>query len=183
MDKTSEIQIWSVDRGKQLYAVPLKGEMSRGIAISPDDREVIVGDYSEIVARDIRTGARKWRREAREWAYSPDGTQLAVVRHTIAVELLGAATRRGLFKVHATRPWATSHAEIHSPEVLGFSDDGSKLFMGNGGAQPSTQNCGIPWPSQYSEPTIAVGSPVKSPSSLRSQTSTEVAAPSGFWSR
>ena len=135
-DKTSEIQIWSVDRGKQLYAVPFKGEeMARGLTISPDDREVIVGDYSEVVARDIRTGAEKWRREAREWAYSPDGTQLAVVRHTIAVELLGAATRRGLFKVHATRPWATPHAEIHSPEVLGFSDDGSKLFMGNGGGR------------------------------------------------
>ena len=68
--------------------------MARGLAVSPDDREVIVGDYNEVVARDIRTGARKWRREAREWAYSPDTAAVGPPRRRHAGQGAGDHLRR-----------------------------------------------------------------------------------------
>ena len=134
-DKTSEIQIWSVDRAKQLYTLPYKGDNLRRIGFSPDDSQLLLGNYEQLVATDIRTGARAWACDAREWAYSPDGSRLAVIRFGIGVSILNAATRRPLFAVHKTLPWATAHAERHDTAALGYSADGSRLYLGNSGGR------------------------------------------------
>lgn len=134
-DRTDEIQIWSVDRSKQISSLPRGGSMLRGIAFSADDNTLLVGDYSKVVARDVRTGARVWQRKVREWAYAPDGAQLAVAERSTAAQVLHARTRRVAFRVHAHRPWAAEYAEIHDILTLQYSADGRLLVEGNSGGR------------------------------------------------
>jgi hypothetical protein len=91
--------------------------------------------FEFIAARDVRTGAPAWSREAREWAYSPDGSRLAVVGFRAEVSVLSAATRRPVFAVHETLPWATAYGEDQAPAALGYSADGSRLYLGNRGGR------------------------------------------------
>lgn len=134
-DKTDEIQIWSVDRKKQIASLPRGGSMLRGISFSADDRTLIVGDHSELVARDVRSGARVWRRETREWAYAPDGAKLAVAARSTGAQVLDARTRRVAFGVHGHRPWAIEYGEIHDIMALQWSADGKLLVEGNSGGR------------------------------------------------
>lgn len=134
-DTTDEIQIWSVDRGEQIASLPRGGSMLRGISFSADDKTLIVGDYSEIVARDVRGGARVWQRAARAWAYAPDGAKLAVAARSTGAQVLDARTRRVAFGVHERRPWATEYGEIHDIMALQWSADGELLVEGNSGGR------------------------------------------------
>ncbi len=134
-DKTDEIQIWSVDRGKLLASLPHGEETLRRLSFCPDDKTLIIGTYQDIVAHDIKTGARVWQRKAREWAHSPDGSRLAVAERSNSAQILNAATRRAVFRVHEHHPWARAHAEIHDVAIMGYSADGKLLYEGNNGGR------------------------------------------------
>jgi cell wall assembly regulator SMI1 len=132
-DTTNEIQIWSVDDAKLLRSLPYgNDEYIRGFGVSPDDRLLLVGDYRNVKARDIVTGERRFTREGREWAYSPDGSQLALGRRGTQIEVRSSKTGRKSWATDPTRLWATPYAEIQDIQRLGFSADGRRLFEGGG---------------------------------------------------
>lgn len=132
-DTTNEIQIWSVDEAKLLRGLPYgDDDYIRGLGVSPDDRLLLVGDYRNVKARDIVTGERRFSREGREWAYSPDGSQLALGRCGTRIEVRSSKTGRKSWATDPTRLWATPYAEIQDIQRLGFSADGRRLFEGGG---------------------------------------------------
>jgi cell wall assembly regulator SMI1 len=132
-DKTNEIQIWSVDEAKLLRSLPYgDDDYIRGFGVSPDDRLLLVGDYRNVKARDIVTGKRRFAREGREWAYCPDGSQLALGRRGTEIELRSSKTGRKSWATDETRLWAKPYAEIQDIQRLGFSADGRRLFEGGG---------------------------------------------------
>jgi cell wall assembly regulator SMI1 len=132
-DATNEIQIWSVSRAEQLRALSYgDDDMLVGIGVSPDDAKLVVGNYRQVIARDLVTGKRAWARDARVWAYSADGAHLALGESSTRLEVRAAKTNRKRFTTHESLPWATGSGEIQRLQAIGFSADGSRLFEGGG---------------------------------------------------
>jgi cell wall assembly regulator SMI1/predicted DNA-binding WGR domain protein/WD40 repeat protein len=132
-DKTSEIQIWSVDQGKLLHRLPSNEGYLRRLGFTPDDRALVVGTYSGVAALDLSTGKSLWKRESVEWAYSPDGSRLAVAGRGVTGQVLDARTRRAKLAVRG--PWELEHSDIHDVSRLLYSDDGKLLIKGNNGGR------------------------------------------------
>lgn len=141
-DKTNEIQVWSVPEGKLVRSLPYgREDMLRGIGVSPDDRLLLVCDYGKLRARDIVSGKTTWTRDTNAWAWSPDGTSLALGQHGTQIELRAAETGRKTWTSDGTQLWAKPRAEIQRVECLGMSSDGNLVFEGGGSGRVYVWRC------------------------------------------
>jgi len=132
-DTTSEIQIWSVSKQRRVHTLAFEEEYLRQIGFTPDDEGLVLGTYSDVAARELKTGKELWRREVVEWAYSPDGSRLAVAGRGAAAKVLDARTWQGRLVVRG--PWAEPRGDIHGVATLFYSLDGKLLVAGNKGGR------------------------------------------------
>ena len=132
-DSTNEIHVFDVDGGG-LTKVPMPDVASiLRIGISHDDREVLLSDYNVVRGIDIATGEVAWAIPlARVWAYSPDGSLLAIAQRGARVTLLDAKTRERRQRLQGGL-WTTAGAEIHESQRLVFARDQSRLVQVCGG--------------------------------------------------
>lgn len=141
-DTTNEVEIWDVDKGTLRTRVQVPAQLAARTLdkVGFDPTETLVVTNPDPVqgpcAISIETGEIVWHfpdahRTDRwdtcfSWAYSPDGSLLAIGRHLgDAVELRDAATRE---------PVATplERVEGHRVHRLVFSADGTVLAAGGG---------------------------------------------------
>jgi len=126
------VEVWSLADGRRRCAQLHPSNTVVALALSPDDRIVAAGDYSNIVQLwNAGTGAPLGPPIAAEnivWslAFSPDGTRLAVATHRertpgkSGVQIWDLSTRRAVGPL-------VSHRGTGVSEILLWSDDGSRL--------------------------------------------------------
>lgn len=126
-DRTCEVEVWDVDSGKLLATLPLPAQIDE-LGIDARDELLLVSRHYARgpVAYDLRTGEERWAFRsadgphddpmAHAWAYSPDGSMLAVGRG--GAFLYDSATRA---EIPLGGPLA------HRTPVVRFSADGSLL--------------------------------------------------------
>jgi predicted DNA-binding WGR domain protein len=100
-DTTNEVEVWDIDQGKLRQKLPFPGQLSR-VGFDPKDRHLIVthGYASGPAAYELSSGKEVWRfggtgetdhsAHCFSWAFSPDGSRLAVGREALCLyELAG----------------------------------------------------------------------------------------------
>ncbi len=133
VDQTQEVRVWDVDSAKLLYQVPFNYKLDR-VGLSPDDRQLVVlREYAQGPAIfDLDSKKRchvfddphrddRWA-TCRTWAYSPNGSMLALGGHGVRV------VDPGNFQtiMHLHEP----HHGYHETRHLEFSSDSRMLFVG-----------------------------------------------------
>ena len=126
-DTTNEIQIWDIEAGVKFETVAVDRKLS-SIGFTPqDDLLLVTSEYYEgPVALEIPAGTERWKltdpdsprqlARTRAWAYSHDGTRLAVAGNTL--QLLDATTREPALELPST---------FGRAECPVFSRDGRRL--------------------------------------------------------
>ncbi len=96
------------------------------VAFSPDDRQLAMSDHDQVRRWDLETGeelgALRHPGWVRHFAYSPDGSQMAV-------PLAGAAASTWLWNLSAS---AVVRKYPSCGHFASFSDDGQQLMVGGG---------------------------------------------------
>ncbi|MFO0607864.1 MAG: hypothetical protein U0324_32170 [Polyangiales bacterium] len=132
-DDTSVVEVWDVDAGSLRASLPMPRQVD-GVGLSPDDATLLVSEqYAKgPIAYDLATGAERWRltepyrpdelAQCHDWAYSPDGSLLAV-GHGVT----------GLYDAATRAPVALEPAGMYRTPAVRFSADGSRLASAEGG--------------------------------------------------
>jgi WD40 repeat protein len=134
-DKTNEVRVFNVDDGSLIARVPMPEEVDN-VGVTPDDGAVVVSLDSnrgpcafEVLDGKLRFAVRGEESsygECSAWAFSPDGSTLAVGDHSREVRLLDA---RSL----APRGVLSTGTGFSGVERLVFTAGGTELFVGGGG--------------------------------------------------
>lgn len=126
-DTTNEVQIWDIEARTKRASVPFVEKLHK-VGLTPDDDALVVTfDYARgPVCVDIASGEERWRfadelqadklATAFCWAFSPDGSRLAVGRGVL--RLYETATRREI---------TLQDASDYRAECVIFSGDGTRL--------------------------------------------------------
>jgi WD40 repeat protein len=132
-DQTNVVEIWEIDTGVLRTSVPFTKKLD-AVGFEPFDQRLIVAwEYAQgPVAYDLATGAECWRFEdpwsnerlavTYGWAYSPDGSLLAVGRHRL---VLYDAVTRSEMRIAESRGYKIAQVR--------FSADGSRLAVSEDG--------------------------------------------------
>jgi WD40 repeat protein len=134
-DKTNEVRVFNVDDGSLIARVPMPEQVDE-VGVTPDDGAVVVSLDSNRgpCAFEVEDGKLRFAVRGEEssyghcsaWAFSPDGSTLAVGDHTREVRLLDA---RSL----APRGVLSTGTGFSGVERLAFTAGGTELFVGGGG--------------------------------------------------
>ncbi len=132
-DDTSVVEVWDVDTGALRASLPMPTQVD-AVGFTPDDDALLVTAYYARgpVAYDLATGEERWRLNdphrpgelaaCHAWAYSPDGSLLAVGHGVM-----------GLYEAATRAPVPLEPAGMHRTPWVRFSDDGRLLASAEGG--------------------------------------------------
>lgn len=132
-DETNEVRVFNVEDGSLIARVPMPEEVYE-VGVTPDDGAVVVTFERKRgpCAFDINTGKKRFAMSGEDrslaqcsaWAFSPDGSTLAVAGGGPEVRLLDARTLepRGILPIGYRRVGR-----------LAFAAGGTQLFVGGGG--------------------------------------------------
>ena len=118
-----QLRVWALPDGRSLPNIDLGRREIYTMAISPDGRTIVAGDYDgEYSIWQTATGMEQAHLRLRFYpyamAFSPDGSRLAIAPVGEPVQIYDVATYRKLFELQ--RP-------VGGTAALAFSRDGSRL--------------------------------------------------------
>jgi hypothetical protein len=132
-DKINEVRVFRVEDGSLIARIPMPDKIDK-VGVTPDDATVVVSlDYHRgPCAFDIESGERRFAFKGNRegfahcsaWAFSPDGSTLAVSDEKPVVRLLDARTLAERLTV------PTGYRGVAR---IVFAAGGARLFVGGGG--------------------------------------------------
>jgi hypothetical protein len=89
-DTTNEVEVWDIEQGKPRMKLPVDGQLEQVGFDTTDEHLIVIDDYSGPAAYALSSGQEVWRfggidrfnssATCYSWAFSPDGSLLAVGR-------------------------------------------------------------------------------------------------------